>query len=135
MVIFLLSVKQAPYENFAEFVRNTGQKADISVRRDAETDTIVISVVRVTMPDNGIADSQFEQQSSTIRGISSVGRALAWHARGQGFNSPILHFDQKRALRRERRRAFLLSGLELRHPIDSSTARFPRFFAWRHNRP
>src|SRR5271157_6495644 len=25
------------------------------------------------------------------RGISSVGRALAWHARGQGFKSPILH--------------------------------------------
>src|SRR5208337_5421752 len=27
------------------------------------------------------------------RGISSVGRALAWHARGQGFKSPILHFQ------------------------------------------
>ena len=25
------------------------------------------------------------------RGISSVGRALAWHARGQEFESPILH--------------------------------------------
>src|SRR3954453_23103959 len=25
------------------------------------------------------------------RGISSAGRALAWHARGQGFKSPILH--------------------------------------------
>ena len=25
-------------------------------------------------------------------GISSVGRALAWHARGQGFKSPILHY-------------------------------------------
>ena len=24
-------------------------------------------------------------------GCSSVGRALAWHARGQGFNSPQLH--------------------------------------------
>ena len=28
---------------------------------------------------------------ATCRGISSVGRALAWHARGQGFKSPILH--------------------------------------------
>jgi hypothetical protein len=27
-----------------------------------------------------------------VRGISSAGRALAWHARGQGFKSPILHF-------------------------------------------
>ena len=26
------------------------------------------------------------------RGISSAGRALAWHARGQGFKSPILHY-------------------------------------------
>ncbi len=25
------------------------------------------------------------------RGLSSVGRALAWHARGQGFDSPRLH--------------------------------------------
>ncbi len=24
-------------------------------------------------------------------GISSVGRALEWHSRGQGFDSPILH--------------------------------------------
>ncbi len=31
--------------------------------------------------------------SSGRRGISSVGRALAWHARGQGFKSPILHYD------------------------------------------
>ena len=26
-----------------------------------------------------------------IRGISSVGRALAWHARGQRFDPAILH--------------------------------------------
>ena len=55
MVIFLLSVEQAPYENFAEFVRKTGQKADISVRRNAETDTII----RVTKPSNAIRDRQF----------------------------------------------------------------------------
>ena len=28
---------------------------------------------------------------SFLRGRSSVGRALAWHARGQGFDSPRLH--------------------------------------------
>ena len=27
-----------------------------------------------------------------IRGISSVGRAVASHATGQGFESPMLHF-------------------------------------------
>ena len=26
-----------------------------------------------------------------IRGYSSVGRALEWHSRGQGFDSPYLH--------------------------------------------
>jgi hypothetical protein len=26
-----------------------------------------------------------------LGGISSVGRALAWHARGQEFDSPMLH--------------------------------------------
>jgi hypothetical protein len=29
--------------------------------------------------------------SGAPRGFSSVGRALAWHARGQGFESPKLH--------------------------------------------
>ena len=29
------------------------------------------------------------------RGISSVGRALAWHARGQEFESPMLHKKQE----------------------------------------
>ena len=28
---------------------------------------------------------------SSLGGISSVGRALAWHARGQEFDSPMLH--------------------------------------------
>ena len=28
----------------------------------------------------------------TVRGRSSVGRALQWHCRGQGFDSPRLHF-------------------------------------------
>src|SRR5687768_11208874 len=30
----------------------------------------------------------------SVRGVSSVGRALAWHARGQGFDSPILHKEK-----------------------------------------
>jgi hypothetical protein len=29
-------------------------------------------------------------------GFSSVGRALAWHARGQGFESPKLHNDSRK---------------------------------------
>ena len=33
-----------------------------------------------------------------IRGISSVGRALEWHSRGQGFEPPILHLDTKETL-------------------------------------
>ena len=28
---------------------------------------------------------------ASLGGISSVGRALAWHARGQEFDSPMLH--------------------------------------------
>ena len=35
------------------------------------------------------------------RGISSVGRALAWHARGQEFESPILHQIDKARTTRE----------------------------------
>ena len=52
IVIFLVSVERAPYENFAEFVRKLGQKADISVRRDAETDTIAISNTNITILRN-----------------------------------------------------------------------------------
>ena len=33
-----------------------------------------------------------KQSEPVLRGCSSVGRALAWHARGQGFNSPQLHY-------------------------------------------
>ena len=35
------------------------------------------------------------QPSTGCRGISSVGRALEWHSRGQGFESPILHSNQE----------------------------------------
>ena len=30
-----------------------------------------------------------------LRGLSSVGRALAWHARGRGFESHRLHFGEE----------------------------------------
>ena len=40
--------------------------------------------------DHSVANRTKGSQLS--RGISSVGRALAWHARGQEFESPILHF-------------------------------------------
>jgi hypothetical protein len=42
---------------------------------------------RCNLTSARIVYTLFAQQ----RGISSVGRALAWHARGQGFKSPILH--------------------------------------------
>lgn len=32
---------------------------------------------------------------SSPRGISSAGRALEWHSRGQGFDPPILHLKKK----------------------------------------
>ena len=39
---------------------------------------------------------QFGRENSILtsfRGRSSVGRALAWHARGRGFDSLRLHFE------------------------------------------
>ena len=35
--------------------------------------------------------ASLSRPAPSIRGHSSVGRALAWHARGQGFDSPWLH--------------------------------------------
>ncbi len=46
------------------------------------------------------------------RGCSSVGRALAWHARGQGFDSPQLHFETCRLAGRRARPA-------VRHAADA----------------
>ena len=40
------------------------------------------------------------------RGYSSVGRALEWHSRGQGFNSPYLHH----ALTSHKARFFMRGG-------------------------
>ena len=36
-------------------------------------------------------------KSGQVWGLSSVGRALAWHARGQGFDSPRLHQISKKS--------------------------------------
>ena len=47
----------------------------------------ILSGVRLT------SDGLDPYSSPLARGISSAGRALAWHARGQGFKSPILHSD------------------------------------------
>ena len=41
--------------------------------------------------DNLFAYKDFELTFTHPRGISSVGRALAWHARGQRFEPAILH--------------------------------------------
>jgi hypothetical protein len=46
------------------------------------------------------------QNLKLVRGISSVGRALRSHRRGQGFESPILH----------RRKPFLLKGFVVYQP-------------------
>ena len=40
---------------------------------------------------SGNGDRLHIEATSPLRGISSVGRALEWHSRGQGFESPILH--------------------------------------------
>ena len=33
--------------------------------------------------------------SYILRGLSSIGRAFAWHAKGQGFKSPRFHWAQR----------------------------------------
>ena len=48
--------------------------------------------VKYTAPD--VCRRSVRVDFAHNRGISSVGRALAWHARGQGFKSPILHFSE-----------------------------------------
>ena len=55
------------------------------------------------------------------RGISSAGRALAWHARGQGFKSPILHSSESK---RERKFAPFTGPhfpVLIRSPMNSMT--------------
>ena len=47
----------------------------------------------------------------TLRGYSSAGRALAWHARGQRFDPAILH--QKSTVLRLKYGAFLFAFLEV----------------------
>ena len=49
--------------------------------------------------------------SGILRGISSAGRALAWHARGQRFDPAILH--QKSTVLRLKYGAFLFAFLEV----------------------
>ena len=49
------------------------------------TDTLARATHELACPNS-------TQVSYRIRGISSVGRALAWHARGHRFKSVILHF-------------------------------------------
>ena len=43
--------------------------------------------------------NQRHRHRVTVWGLSSVGRALAWHARGQGFDSPRLHQTYKSSLK------------------------------------
>jgi hypothetical protein len=39
----------------------------------------------------------FRRPARAVRGFSSAGRALAWQARGQGFESPKLHTQTRRS--------------------------------------
>ena len=62
-----------------------------------------------------VGTPQSRKNSDIIRtlswGISSAGRALAWHARGQRFDSAILH--QKSTVLRLKYGAFLFAFLEV----------------------
>ena len=61
----------------------------------------------------------------TLRGYSSAGRALAWHARGQRFDPAILH--QKSTVLRRKYGAFLFAFLE----VASRISQMPDFAgAW-----
>lgn len=44
------------------------------------------------VPAQGCEDTSGREET-TIRGISSAGRAFGWQPKGQGFESPILHFQ------------------------------------------
>ena len=57
--------------------------------------------------------------------LNSASFCGLWHARGHRFKSVILHFLEQEALRRVRRRAFLLWGIGFRRRVGSSTRRFP----------
>ena len=52
---------------------------------------------------DGNGDSPSAGSEADARGRSSAGRALQWHCRGQGFESPRLHFAARRDLRRRAR--------------------------------
>ena len=65
------------------------------------------------------------RHGTNIWGISSAGRALAWHARGQRFDPAILH--QKSTVLRRKYSAFLFAFLE----VASRISQMPDFAgAW-----
>src|SRR5262249_29431815 len=63
-----------------------GPRVGVSVGWRVDTVDRPLTMLRVTRSPATIRDR---------RGISSAGRALAWHARGQGFKSPILHSHRR----------------------------------------
>ncbi len=75
IVIFPLSLEQAPYENFAEFVRKSGSKADNSVRRTVETDTIDINITRIT-PQVIPVSSGLSGRQTQFGGLAQLGERL-----------------------------------------------------------
>jgi hypothetical protein len=53
------------------------------------------------------------EKNKSSWGYSSVGRALEWHSRGQGFDSPYLHSKSPRL------RAFFIFGLGAGSPLET----------------
>ena len=53
---------------------------------------------------------------SSPRGISSAGRALEWHSRGQGFDPPILHQKNRIGIRIPMR-FFIVASAKINHQL------------------
>ena len=68
-------------------------------------------VRRERAPDHSLQPKGAAIGCATRRGCSSVGRALEWHSRGRGFDSPQLHHGIRRSLRANLRALHFISGL------------------------
>ena len=71
-----LSAKRAPCENFAEFVRKSGQRADISVGHSVETDTIVSSQTRNPLRAGPLRPMESAVQTAKFGGLAQLGERL-----------------------------------------------------------
>ena len=73
---------------------------------------------------NNIRRQEQQPRKPKIWGISSAGRALAWHARGQRFDSAILH--QKSTVLRRKYGAFLFAEADFWGGCIASPAPFSK---------